>query len=254
MSWAERDPQGQKWEYRVLSNPADPAMYEVLQQGYEITDVLSLGTAVMFFFERPSSGPTPRPQALSQNQYLALDAIKLNALQEKLSDAALRGYRVRWVAWGDSGPATMGPRMVFGLRMVVGLERTTSAPPPEYLVLAKKSPKRLEEELNAAGARGFRLFPKALFQSLLILEKPPGETRRYKYRLVLNKDLSAHVRPAPAGPPESFQAVSLLGDLEMDLPVSIWPTSSTVQPLSSFKVILRPRATNLRIVMEKPLP
>ena len=100
-----------------------------------------------------------------------------------LSKAAACGYRIV-----NAAP--------FGRGLTVLLERS---PKPlniyDYVILAPKKPSNLSMELDAAGAKGFRLHSRCLIRVIggkagrvaVLMEKAPGPPMRYRYRLLAGK-------------------------------------------------------------------
>ena len=68
----------------------------------------------------------------------------------------------------------------------------------EYVVLARKKPGELSMELDATGAKGFRLHSRCLIpvtvkgnrRIAVVMEKPPGSPMHYRYRLLAGKKIS----------------------------------------------------------------
>lgn len=115
-------------------------------------------------------------------RFLLLATTKTSTMQKELAEAAAAGYRVL------AGSRTSGQE--------VALILEKSADPPnvyQYYLLATERTSTMEKELNEQAARGFQLLPSALtdkdrplgeVEILAVMEKPPGSTPRYKYRLL----------------------------------------------------------------------
>jgi hypothetical protein len=108
-------------------------------------------------------------------RYLFLDSSKGSTLQKELNEAAAAGYRV---LCGAEERYTTAYNLI--------LEKAAQPPDTyEYLVLEARV-----EDLNSAGAKGFRLLPLTLvhgwgsvreFTFTGVMEKAPGSTKRYEY-------------------------------------------------------------------------
>jgi len=125
------------------------------------------------------------PAPAGSSRYRLVQVVEASTLQEKVNEAAKEGYRLAGVA-----PASAGTT-------VAVLEKTAS---PEYaysyLLLGGKGDPALQQNLNAAGAKGFRLVsrdialdwrtpePLQLRPLLAWMEKAPGPARKFEYAVV----------------------------------------------------------------------
>ena len=118
---------------------------------------------------------------LSQ-RFLLLATTKTATMQKELSQAAAAGYRVL------AGSRTRGAEAA------IILEKA-AAPPAvyEYYVLATTRTSTMEKELNDHAAQGFRLLARTMIDKghglsggevLVVMERAPGSSARYKYRLL----------------------------------------------------------------------
>jgi hypothetical protein len=109
-------------------------------------------------------------------RYLFLDTSKGSIVQKELNEAATAGYRVL------CGTEEHNDSLAYTLI----LEKAAQPPHTyEYLVVEARA-----EDLNAAGARGFRLLPLTIvhgsgsfseFSFKGVMEKAPDSTKRYEY-------------------------------------------------------------------------
>jgi hypothetical protein len=118
-------------------------------------------------------------------RYRLVQVVEASILQEKINEAAHEGYRMAGVAPGSGGTT------------VAVLEKTAN---PEdaysYLPLGGKGDATLQQALNDAGAKGFRLVsrdialdwrtppPMQLRPVLAWMEKSPGPARKFGYAVV----------------------------------------------------------------------
>ena len=114
--------------------------------------------------------------------YLLLAATRTSTMQEELSEAAALGFRI------VVGSPTSADEMVILLERV--------ATPPDvysYQLLATTNTNTMQEELDEAASRGFRLLPSTMISKssmwggdelVMVLERSPGEVLRYEYRLL----------------------------------------------------------------------
>ena len=114
--------------------------------------------------------------------YLLLAATRTSTMQEELSEAAALGFRI------VVGSPTSADEMVILLERV--------ATPPDvysYQLLATSNTSTMQEELDEAASRGFRLLPSTMISKssmwggdelVMVLERSPGEVLRYEYRLL----------------------------------------------------------------------
>lgn len=114
--------------------------------------------------------------------YLLLAATRTSTMQEELNEAAALGFRV------VVGSPTSSDEMVLLLERV--------ASPPDvyrYQLLATSNTDTMQQELDDAASRGFRLLPSTMISKssmwggdelVVVLERSPGEVLRYEYRLL----------------------------------------------------------------------
>ena len=134
-------------------------------------------------------------------RYLLLATTRTSTMQEELGEAADLGFRI------VAGSPTSGDEMA------LFLERVATPPDTyEYLVLATSRTITMQEEVQEAAARGFRLLPRTLISKsqvfgddevVVVLERRPnGGGPRYEYRLLattLTSTLQDEVTRAIAG-------------------------------------------------------
>ena len=114
--------------------------------------------------------------------YLLLATTRTSTMQEELNEAAALGFRI------VVGSPTSADEMVLLLERV--------ATPPDvyrYQLLATSNTRTMQEELDEAASRGFRLLPSTMISKssmwgsdelVVVLERSPGEVLRYEYRLL----------------------------------------------------------------------
>ena len=185
----EKEPHPHNYRYRLADLPPNmdsrflrkqvlalrevtaQAMAEAYQQGYREVEQISFvggryggGFAIL---EMPIATLLGQParDEFETERFLSLHASKPSALQQEVSEAAARGYRMTASGF---------------------LEKVAKPPDTyEYLLLPNKKGPELERELNEAGARGFHFSPNSLW-----LEKAPHSTGHYQYLVLENTQLS----------------------------------------------------------------
>ena len=115
-------------------------------------------------------------------RFLLLATTKTSTMQKELTEAAAAGYRV-----------LVGSR-TSSAEVALILEKAATPPNNyEYYLLATARTSTMEKELNEQAARGFRLLSRTMTQKeqliggieiLMVMEKPPGPARQYRYRLL----------------------------------------------------------------------
>ena len=127
----------------------------------------------------------PAGNEFETERFLSPQASKPSALQQEVSEAAARGYRMTASGF---------------------LEKVAKPPDTyEYLLLPNKKGPELERELNEAGARGFHFSPNPLW-----LEKEPHSNGQYQYLVLENTQLSG-LNDAMAKPvAQGYQPVTVV--------------------------------------------
>jgi hypothetical protein len=141
-------------------------------------------------------------------RYLLLATTKTATMQKELDEAAAAGYRV------IVGSPTSGGEMV------VILEKMPNLPQPyEYFLLATIRTSTMQRELNDAAARGFRLLPKTIVakeqpfgarEIVLLMEKAPGATNRYRYLLLATSRTSTMQREMTQAVEDGYEVVAMV--------------------------------------------
>jgi len=115
-------------------------------------------------------------------RFLLLATKKTGTMEEEVDEAAAAGYRIL------SGSPTSGDEMVLILEKV--------ATPPdvyEYQLLATTRTGTMQEEIEEAAGRGFRILPSTMLaksqmfggvEIVIMMEKAPNSTAAYQYRLL----------------------------------------------------------------------
>lgn len=135
-----------------------------------------------------------------EQRYLLLATKRTGTMQKELDQVAAQGFRV------VVGSPTSGTEMA------IFLERVTEPPNTyQYKLLATTRTGTMQRELNEAAAAGFRLLPRTMIaktegfgggvEIVVLLEKAPGSTKRYDYKLLattrtgtLQREVSESIR------------------------------------------------------------
>ena len=174
---------------------------------------LALLLAITFFGLR-AWNLSAQSEADAVPRYRLVRVVEASILQEKINEAASDGYRLAGVAPASGGTA------------VAVLERTSSSHETYgYLLLSGKGDAALQQALNDAGAKGFRLIsrdraldwraPVALQLRTVLawMEKAPDQAKKFEYAVIpfgakmalkvsLNPKLWADVNPLDYVKPE----------------------------------------------------
>ena len=131
----------------------------------------------------------------SGSRYLILGTQRTATMQKELSEASTAGYRV--VLASNTG----------GTEKMLLLEKSEDPEPREYMLIAEGKLAKMEEEMNAAASRGFRLLP-----NTVIRNPSSGGSDGEEVALILERQ--------PRAPMTSFQyvAASFLTDYVVSFP------------------------------------
>jgi hypothetical protein len=125
-----------------------------------------LGGSIILEDRLSSAGPS----SSRRRDYRIVATIKVSTLEKELKEAAAEGFRAI-----DAGQ----------MRVVMEREEGAPAPPLEYRVVSSASAGKLEHQLQAAGAEGFQIavVPESKDEGVLVLQRTPGTSERFDYRL-----------------------------------------------------------------------
>lgn len=163
-------------------------------EGYTVTGMVSRGDEKIWgtvhvqhivVAEKPKRTPPLRPGAGSRpdvlQRYLVLHSYPGAGLQEQLEQAADKGYCLRLTS-------------VLAFPAIVAILEKAAQPPDgcQYLFLRSPQGWSLDNQLQGAGAQGFRPHPAGIFQSplVVIMEKSPGGADRFQYVLIETNNFS----------------------------------------------------------------
>ena len=144
---------------------------------------LIMGASLLALTSLPLVGATVPEQDLAE-RFLLLATSRTGTMQQELDEAAAAGYRTL-----TGSPSGGREEMALVLEKVV-------APPDtyQYRLLATTRTGTMQQELNQAAGKGFRLLPNTLTtkaqlwadtrEIVMIMEKPPNQTRTYQYMLL----------------------------------------------------------------------
>jgi hypothetical protein len=141
-------------------------------------------------------------------RFLLLATTRTTSMQRELDEAAAAGYRV------IVGSPTSGHEMVVILEKVPNLSQ-----PYEYFLLATTRTSTIQQELNDTAARGFRLLPKTVVakeqpfgarEIVLLMEKAPGTTNRYRYLLLATSRTSTMQREMTHAVEDGYEVVAMV--------------------------------------------
>lgn len=149
------------------------------KQNLRLTGRLALALLVF----GTSSGDSEAQLEVTPDQtYLLLATESTGTMEEELGEAAALGFRV----------VTAAPTSRH--EMVLFLERVAEPPDTyDYRLLATTRTSTFQEELDAAAAEGFRFLSRTpickdrrfgVDEIVAILERAPGDARRYEYQLL----------------------------------------------------------------------
>jgi hypothetical protein len=140
-------------------------------------------------------------------RFLLLATTKTGTMEEELTEAAAAGYRIL------AGSPTSGDEMVLILEKV--------ATPPdvyEYQLLATTRTGTMQEEIEEAAGRGFRILPSTMISKaqmfggdeiVLVMEKAPNSAVTYEYRLLATNRTSTMQEEMDQAMVDGFSVVGL---------------------------------------------
>lgn len=140
-------------------------------------------------------------------RFLLLATTKTGTMEEELTEAAAAGYRIL------AGSPTSGDEMVLILEKV--------ATPPdvyEYQLLATTRTGTMQDEIEDAAGRGFRILPSTMISKaqmfggdeiVLVMEKAPNSAVTYEYRLLATNRTSTMQEEMDQAMVDGFSVVGL---------------------------------------------
>lgn len=145
----------------------------------ETLRLISRLALVLLAFGASSGESEAQLEVASDQTYLLLATTRTGTMEEELDEAAALGFRVVTAAANPN-------------EMVLFLERVAEPPDTyDYRLLATTRTSTFQEELDAAAAEGFRVLSRTPIckdgireQIVAILERAPGDVRRYEYELL----------------------------------------------------------------------
>lgn len=238
-------------------------MRQAAEQGYQVLGLVSRKEH-MVILEKPAQqiagalAPEPAPESKPEprDRYLLLATEKTSTMQKELNKAADTGFRIL------AGSPTSRTEIAMLLERSVDLSQKS-----EYKLLATNKASTLQEELNEAASKGFRLLEQTVagkrgalggkFGSLAgvlaggtvtipgmapdeivaVVEKTPGATGRYHYLVLDTMRTSTMQQEISKAVAEGYQVVAAVGS-----------------PSSNNEAQLVPVMSNLRVILEKALP
>jgi hypothetical protein len=138
---------------------------------------LSVILGLVFSLFAISSGPGLKESPSGQT-YLLLATERSSTMQKEIHAAAAEGYRVVF-----GSPSREGDEMAYFLK-----KSEDPLPPSHYLLLSTNRLKTMQEELNEAASRGYRLNPRTVMwqdsELILLMELSPDEDSTFDYRVL----------------------------------------------------------------------
>jgi hypothetical protein len=140
-------------------------------------------------------------------RFLLLATTKTGTMEDELAEAAAAGYRIL------AGSPTSGDEMVLILEKV--------ATPPdvyEYQLLATTRTGTMQDEIEDAAGRGFRILPSTMISKaqmfggdeiVLVMEKAPNSAVTYEYRLLATSRTSTMQEEMDQAMVDGFSVVGL---------------------------------------------
>jgi hypothetical protein len=243
--------------------PPSPARYEVLlqgmdsfnkkkiaaliDQGFRLSQSAWLWRPMLIFEKIPETRGNPAIQAVrpSQGYRFLVSRWAPQSLPEKeLQKLAAEGERVVVVfQYGESPITAMEPA-------------ARPSAPYEYLVI---KPKRIssalawrvewsrvgEEDLNRAGEKGFRLFQQNTAFIPFLMEKAPGGTERFQYRLLESARLAELSQQLEEARGQGYQVVAMFGRTD-GMAITGPPAQAGDQHAGITIVMERPQALGIK--------
>ncbi len=217
--------------------PPSPSQYEVLlqglesfsekktasliDQGFRLAQPASLWRSILIFEKIPETQGSGAAQGAqrsmhsSQGYRFLVNRLNRHTLPEKqLLKAAAEGARVVAIFRLGEGPVTAAMEPTAGLPapyeyLVIKRERLNSA-----LALKLKMSEVGEEDLNRAGENGFQLFQQNSLFFPFVMEKAPGSTKRFQYRLLESARLSELSQRLEEASGQGYHVVAMSGMMD----------------------------------------
>jgi hypothetical protein len=120
----------------------------------------------------------------ADQHYLVLEVAKLGTFDKEVSEATAKGFRLLMSTTSDNG------------QRIQALMQRAATPPAvyQYRMVATFSEKTGDQEMNAAGAEGFRIVPHTAMvkkgitifnvNQVVIMEKAPNSSDVYQYQTI----------------------------------------------------------------------
>jgi hypothetical protein len=155
----------------------------------------------------PAALVADAPEQDLTERFLLLATTKTGTMEEELTEAAAAGYRIL------AGSPTSGDEMVLILEKV--------ATPPdvyEYQLLATTRTGTMQDEIEDAAGRGFRILPSTMISKaqmfggdeiVLVMEKAPNSAVTYEYRLLATNRTSTMQEEMDQAMVDGFSVVGL---------------------------------------------
>lgn len=168
---------------------------------------LAWGVALLFFSTPLALGAG---ELDTSQRYLVLHTSRDSTMRNELNQAANAGYRVLF------GEAATGETSLL-------LEKLATSPDTyQYLLLSTTKKFLTETELNEAAGRGFRVLSQTVFHAQeMLLEKAPGPSPRYHYRVLQAAETSAFVEGLAQAIRDGYEVVGLAPTGERKQPIVV---------------------------------
>ena len=185
-------------EYQIVQTARTSTLIKEINEwaakGFSLAAVSAVGLNYALM-ERVAGSPTSGPA----DRYVLLATTLRGTMEKELADAVAKGNRLAAISEG-------GDEMVFILE-----KRSPSEPAPDYRLITTTRTGKLEREIVAAAAEGYRLLPMALCAQ----ERTSMLGTTYEVVAVMNKSAS----PPPIQ--YKFLATSRVSTLQRELAESV---------------------------------
>jgi hypothetical protein len=193
------------YQYQIVGQKKVPLL---AAQGYHVSKstwllgrvvILEKSTATMAVLSTETTGASGQSP---DERYRFLEGPRDSLPQRKIDEGAVKGYRVIDVSPPDEN----------GICTIIMEKAATPPGIYDYRMLKPARKTGLgEEDLNQAGAEGFRLLMHNATLVPFVMEKAPGSSERFQYRLLASALLSDLAEKLEEASRQGYQVVVMSG-------------------------------------------
>ena len=211
----EKSPQATKYRYIKASHswrgPAKEAeaISSAETQGFRPVNIVYFEQIISGDFELVLEQEAQTTKNASLGPLEIVEATREGGAMKRVDELAKQGYRFvsPHVSSNRGGPALIMEKCAPGC-----------GGPYEYRYFDAKNPAQAEEDLNALGKDGFRIFPSAMRTKPHLLERDPNDKQAFSYRVLEAKDVAGLEKAVNDGDLEGYEPLGYVGHIHMLVP------------------------------------